>query len=564
MKDYRKFCRPKTIKNPSAGDYEITLNCGNKVYVEKHEFERKLDKFFKNYQVVADHDYSKDYLTTVALENGTISFNIWKYMGTEYITSISYSTDGGDTWTTTNNVNNKEEHLTISVDVSEGDKVLWKGDAQQLGYYDDYYSFDYFGSFFSSDSEFNVQGNVMSMLYGDDFVGEETFEYGAEFAHLFNDYDGNYECLVVSAEHMVLPATTLASSCYSSMFNGCTSLTTAPELSATTLADNCYSSMFGSCTSLTTAPVLSATTLANSCYSYMFSDCTGLTTAPTTLPATTLTPMCYYGMFQNCTNLTTAPELPATTLVSKCYNNMFRDCTSLNYIKCLATDISATDCTLNWVDGVASSGTFVKNDSATWDVTGASGVPSGWTVETESGYKYVDLGLPSGLLWAERNVGADAPEGFGLYFSWGNTDGHEEGSGYDFSSTNYDASPGKQITGDIALSQDAANAYLGGSCRMPTKDEFQELYDNCDSAWVTENGVAGRRFTSKTNGNSIFFPAAGRYNGTTLSDRGSYGYYWSASRNSDSYGCSLYFYSGNVNPQGNSNRRYGFSVRAVQ
>ena len=178
-------------------------------------------------------------------------------------------------------------------------------------------------------------------------------------------------------------------------------------------------------------------------------------------------------------------------------------------------------------------------------------------------YEAVDLGLPSGLKWATMNVGATVPEDFGLYFSWGNTEGHEEGSGYNFNSTNYDASPGKQITGDIALSQDAANAYLGGSCRMPTRLEFQELYDNCNSAYVTENGVVGRRFTSKTNGNSIFFPAAGYYNGTMLNNSGFSGYYWSASRFSDSSGYDLYFDNGNVSPQDKYNRRYGFSVRPV-
>jgi len=177
---------------------------------------------------------------------------------------------------------------------------------------------------------------------------------------------------------------------------------------------------------------------------------------------------------------------------------------------------------------------------------------------------FVDLGLPSGLKWANRNIGANAPEEFGLYFSWGNVEGHAEGSGYDFSSANYDVSPGKQISGDIALSQDAANAYLGGSCRMPTKTEFQELYDNCNVVWTTENGVNGRRFTSKTNGNSIFFPAAGYYNSTSLYNNDSTGYYWSASRYSDSHGCNLYFVSGNVYPQYNNYRRYGFPVRAVQ
>lgn len=176
---------------------------------------------------------------------------------------------------------------------------------------------------------------------------------------------------------------------------------------------------------------------------------------------------------------------------------------------------------------------------------------------------FVDLGLPSGVLWAEKNIGSNTPEDFGLYFSWGNVEGHAEGSGYNFSDANYNASPGKQISGDIALSQDAANAYWGGDCRMPTRLEFQELYDNCDSAWVTENGVAGRRFTSKTNGNSIFFPAAGFYNGTSLYDRGSRGYYWSASRESDRTGYYLSFYSMGVYPQYYTYRRQGFSVRAV-
>ena len=125
-----------------------------------------------------------------------------------------------------------------------------------------------------------------------------------------------------------LPATTLAVSCYDSMFDSCTSLTTAPELPATTLADSCYYSMFSGCTSLTTAPALPATTLADYCYYYMFGDCASLTTAPE-LPATTLADSCYDSMFDSCTSLTTAPELPATTLAAYCYSNMFNGCTAL-------------------------------------------------------------------------------------------------------------------------------------------------------------------------------------------------------------------------------------------
>ncbi len=121
---------------------------------------------------------------------------------------------------------------------------------------------------------------------------------------------------------------TMAMSCYANMFNGCTSLTTAPALPATTLVNGCYASMFRGCTALTTAPALPATTLAISCYSGMFNGCTALTTAPA-LPATTLADYCYKEMFYNCTSLTTAPELPATTLAKSCYNGMFWDCTKI-------------------------------------------------------------------------------------------------------------------------------------------------------------------------------------------------------------------------------------------
>ena len=402
--------------------------------------------------------WAEQYLTTVALEDGTISFNIWKSMGTDMITSISYSTDNGETWTTTNNVNDKEEHLSIDVDVNEGDEVLWKGIATQTGYYYEDYD-DYVGSFFSSYCEFDVKGNVMSLLYGDDFKGEDTLEYDGQLTCLFYDYDGEKTCGVLNAKDLSLPATTLASSCYGYMFQGCTSLTTAPELPATTLASSCYGSMFQGCTSLVTAPELPATTLASRCYSYMFNSCTALTTAPelpattlasgcyngmfygctslvtapelsaTTLastcysymfngctslvtapelPATTLANGCYHNMFNGCTSLTTAPELPATTLVgdcyqymfygctslvnapvlpattlvSNCYNYMFRGCTNLNYIKAMFTTTPNTNYTNYWVSGVASSGTFVKNSTASWTTTGVHGIPTGWTVET--------------------------------------------------------------------------------------------------------------------------------------------------------------------------------------
>ena len=138
--------------------------------------------------------------------------------------------------------------------------------------------------------------------------------------------------------------------------------------------------MFKDCTSLTTAPALPTTKLYLNCYLGMFAGCTSLTSAPT-LPAKTLASACYQSMFASCTSLTSAPELPAITLVQGCYQYMFRGCTNLNYIKCLATNISANG-TLDWVNGVSATGTFVKPASTDWSSkTGTNGIPNGWTVQ---------------------------------------------------------------------------------------------------------------------------------------------------------------------------------------
>ena len=175
-----------------------------------------------------------------------------------------------------------------------------------------------------------------------------------------------------------LNATLLEMECYQRMFYNCSKLTEAPALPANSLAESCYDNMFAGCTALTTAPALPATTLASYCYFAMFSGCTSLTDAPA-LPATTLENNCYEYMFQNCSNLSSAPKLPATTLKNYCYDRMFENCSNLSSVTCLATDISATKCTNNWLAGVAEKGTFVKATGSSWS-TGPSGIPSGWDV----------------------------------------------------------------------------------------------------------------------------------------------------------------------------------------
>ena len=144
------------------------------------------------------------------------------------------------------------------------------------------------------------------------------------------------------------------------------------------------------------------------------------------------------------------------------------------------------------------------------------------------GGEAVDLGLPSGILWSSVNIGASSPEEYGHYYAWGETVTKAE---YSQSTCQYYQNGSYVNIGtDISGTQyDVATALWGDGWRMPTKDEFQELMDNCTSEWTTVNGVNGYKFTSKTNGKSIFLPAAGdrRYGDLRLA--GECGYYWSSS-----------------------------------
>lgn len=199
-------------------------------------------------------------------------------------------------------------------------------------------------------------GNLMSLFYGDSFADKTSFpNTTSKISRLFSHegYVADNQSLI-DASKLLLPVTTLTEDCYSFMFNKCRSLTNPPALPATTLANYCYQAMFSGCTSLISVPNLPATTLANHCYRDMFSGCT---------------------------SLTTSPELPAATLVDYCYRSMFSFCTSLNTVVCLATDISAVSGIGSWLNGVSASGTFycAQGMSQVWP-TGASGIPSGWTV----------------------------------------------------------------------------------------------------------------------------------------------------------------------------------------
>lgn len=263
---------------------------------------------------------------------------------------ICYSLDGGKTWVKTLNVTSTEVTVTTPT-IKAGSKVLWKGLGCRMATGDSAYSH------FGSTGRFSVSGNSLA-LFHDDFVKYARAVSGAGY-ELFGLFKDNTYLTSVSASF--LPATIVGRYAYHSMFSGCTALTSAPNLPATLIGTYAYG--------------------------YMFKGCTALVTAMEELPATSINDYTYEGMFDGCSALTTAPIIRAEHFKSSgnC-RNLFRNCSSLAYVKFMMLDDATQSLTLqNWLSGVSASGTLVLNSAAQWTIgTGASGKPSGWTLETAS------------------------------------------------------------------------------------------------------------------------------------------------------------------------------------
>ena len=285
---------------------------------------------------------SNNYLRFVSKGSGTFTFT--PKTGAASGNVISYSLDSGSTWVSAN----------TTPTVQSGDVVYIKGENMGL-------SNAGIGTF-SSTANFDVEGNVMSLLYGDSFDNEVSLS-GKNYAFM-NLFSG---CTtVINADKMELPATTLSQNCYTNMFNRAVNLASPPSLTAaTTLAVGCYFNMFYNQTANT------AFTVSESYF------------------------------------------LPAETLVQDCYRQMFYNCRNLDKVTSLATSgINTNNSTANWLGNVAASGTFTKASSASWP-TSTSGIPSAWTVQDyNTGTTYTYSVTINGL------EGGDTTTIFWCYETW--------------------------------------------------------------------------------------------------------------------------------------------------
>jgi hypothetical protein len=311
--------------------------------------------------VTVEHtrDYSLEYFTIKSLVNNN-EVKIWRGQNdapTNF--DIEYSLDGTN-WISTNSA-------TTSVTINSGDTMQLRADIGSGNRWASSYSAH---TSIACSGNYVVYGNIMSLLYGESYTGETSLSsfgtntlaglFWANINRIGSDTGtATTNTTLISAENLVLPATTLKLGCYNGMFRCCVNLEYSPkELPALYLGQNeVYSSMFDECYNLRTTPEIKAVNLAGGTQQFRRMFRVQNTSANPRL---------------------TEIHLPRIeTLASQCYQEMFKGQKNLSYIECLATDKTANKCLDNWVNGVASSGTFVKDANASWN-NGNSGIPNGW------------------------------------------------------------------------------------------------------------------------------------------------------------------------------------------
>lgn len=345
--------------------------------VPQYNYERK-NNYFKPWVSLTDenqvYNFNKEdgederlYSTPLTFEitaPGNISWTIsGSSPGAGY--TIQYSKNGGE-WTS---ITSASGSATPLIPVVAGDVVQFRGDNIRYST-----TINNYTCFSGTTAGFKVKGNIMSLRNSTNFSGlTSTGVY--QFNYLLSYCPG-----LTDASELLLPSGLIDTYSLHSLFEMDTALVSAPDLPSTNLGQDCYRGMFYGCSSLVNAPYkLPATTLNSNCYAFMFQDCTSLeSVSEDFLPATNVESSAYTKMFAGCTSLTGAPTLPAKIVKARAYAGMFSGCSQLSYLKCLAQTPGTYYSTENWLNGVATYGTFVKNENVSAWTRSTSGIPTNW------------------------------------------------------------------------------------------------------------------------------------------------------------------------------------------
>lgn len=365
-----------------------------------------------------DIKFPSTYFTTYAREAGVFTFSIPQNLaptGNNSFNHISYSLDGGDTWTTVNNINGQAVDV-VTPSVAQGSFICWKGKGSMMN-----------GCKLTSTGQFDIGGDLFSLIFEDTYETSHTIAAQYVFHELFLDnanlihakhlkieFDNTIEyclyrtfknCINLEDTPKITWNTSSAWATFRECFYGCSSLKEishpfqtfdfsnggnwtyafrdcvslekVPDIYITAFNGDNMVGMFEGCTSLKNCPIKSLPNiLANDCCRSMFNKCSNLSSWDFTITST-LASSCFRDMF-NSTAMKEAPVLTADVLVQQCYANMFENCKNIDWIKMLATDISASDCLFAWLRFAKNTTdcVFVKNINATW--TGE--VPSNWKI----------------------------------------------------------------------------------------------------------------------------------------------------------------------------------------
>ena len=349
----------------------------------------------RGHEVVKVYDHGKlawqkstsipDYLCFTALDDN-MQFTFTKYINLPNTTipSISYSLDGGDTWTKVAMSGSGNEDIITTPAVNAGGKVLWKAEAGRFAISPTGYST------FTANGRFNVSGNIMSLLYGDNYGDKtDTRAYTYTFGSLFRDSTN-----LIDASQLKLPTGHLNAGDLLGLFRGCTSLVHGAPLYAPNISDSCCYWMYYGCTSMTEMPTIAATSMlkdngdpCNYGLYYAFYNCSNMEGEVKLNIVGDVGQQVLDACFSYCSKITSVDLAFNGALGKMALRGAFVGCTLLSHVKCLATSFyddgtAANGSLYNWMNNVSNTGVFVQASGVTWP-RGKSGIPTGWLAYDE-------------------------------------------------------------------------------------------------------------------------------------------------------------------------------------